>query len=431
MTYEEAMEYLREVSNYGSALGLEAIKELLLRLDNPQDQLRFVHIGGTNGKGSTGAYITTILAQAGYKVGRYISPVVQEYRECIQCVQRDLSKEEQYISEEAVGRHLDRIKNACDQMREEGLPHPTIFEVETVMAFLEFIEKKCDLVVLEVGLGGRLDATNVIQTVEVSVLTSISMDHMQFLGDTLEAIATEKCGIIKSEVPVVSYPQENAVTKIIEQYSNNLKSECNLVEKQAVEVLQSSLEGSRFLYKEKEYHITLLGRHQVYNAAVAIETVEQLVKKGYRISESDIEQGLEKTVWFGRLSILQRDPLILLDGAHNPDAALQLRKALEEYLPNQKGIFLFGVFADKKYEEILQIMSPFAKELIAITPKSERALPSKKTAEVAGKYIMRVVDAKTVQEGIRLAKEEVGQEEYILAFGSLSFLGELDEELRK
>lgn len=426
MNYKESMEYLEEVSHAGSKLGLDSITELLQRLDNPQDELKFVHVAGTNGKGSTSAYLTSILVEADYKVGRFISPVVVSYEECIQVASKNSEGEAQYITKEQVAKHISQIKAVCEEMKKEGQSQPTRFEIETAMAFLEFVDKNVDIVILEVGLGGRLDATNVIQTVLCSVITSISMDHMQFLGSTLGEIAYEKAGIIKNGVPVVSYDQQQEARKVIVSECKEKESKLYMLHNEAVQIQTMDINGTTFSYESEEpYYIPLLGIHQVYNAYVAMNTAYVLQEKGFLITEEQVRLGLANTRWYGRFSILEKNPYLIVDGAHNMDAACMLRESLKTYFDGRQGIFIVGVFADKEYEEILKVTAPFAKTILTVTTNTDRALPSKELKEVAERYCKEVVDAGTIGQAISLAKEMAESGDYILCFGSLSFLGDV------
>ncbi|MDO5521760.1 MAG: folylpolyglutamate synthase/dihydrofolate synthase family protein [bacterium] len=431
MNYNEAMGYLQEVSCYGGKLGLESIQELLKRLNHPEDELKFVHVAGTNGKGSTSAYLASILVEAGYTVGRYISPVVVTYEECIQVVRKDQLVPKGYIKKEQIAKHLTKIKEVCDEMVEEGLTSPTAFEIETVMAFLEFIEQKVDIVILEVGLGGRLDATNVIKNVLVSVMTSISMDHMQFLGNTLGEITREKAGIIKPGVPVVSYDQQEEAKKVIKERCKETGSRLYMLHKKDVSIKTMTINGTTFLLnqeQEEPYYIPLLGEHQVYNASVAMAAANVLVEKGFIIDDENIRLGLANTKWFGRFSVIDHNPYVIVDGAHNIDAADMLCKAVEQYFGTKKGIFVIGVFQDKEYEEIIKRTAKYAKTMITVMTNSERALSSEKLGQVAKQYCDHVIDAKTIENGMQIAKQIATKEDYILCFGSLSFLADITEQ---
>ncbi len=450
MTYEEAREFISQSNQYGIVPGLETITELLNRLANPQEQLRIVHVAGTNGKGSTCAFLTSILNQAGYSVGRYISPSVFSYRERIQISRPDISNHRQeaktkpvveYITREGVCRTVELIKPICESMVREGFSHPTSFEIETAMTFLYFLWEKVDFVVLEVGLGGRLDATNVISKPVCSVIASISMDHMQFLGDTLQKIASEKAGIIKAGCPVVTCDQEPEVISVFRNRAEEMGSELYIADSRKAKDLRFSLEGTEFRYeamvpviREKDmvtnYRIQLLGRHQVKNAILALEAARVLQRSGYHIDEEAIKTGLSTAHWSGRLELLSTRPYLLIDGAHNEDAARTLRESIEIYFTNRRIIFMIGVLADKDYQKILEITAPLADTIYTLTPENPRALRSDNLAEEAGKYCDRVFDAGNVTQALQLAYEEAGEEDVILAFGSLSFLGDLVHALK-
>ena len=450
MNYNEAIAYLSEIEMLGSVLGLEAITELLKRLGNPQDQLRFVHVGGTNGKGSTSSFIANALAFAGYRVGRYLSPVLLDYCEKIQVIKRSETAferaqfeelsimqqtaqfEEQWITQSAVAEHITAIRKVCEGMVAEGLPQPTIFEVETAMAFLEYVRQGCDIVVLEVGLGGRLDATNVISTVECSVITSISMDHMQYLGETIEQIATEKAGIIKPNSMVVTYEQLPSVEQVLKTAASRTGAKFISADFTKLKLISESLDGSVFEYKGSVYQIGLLGAHQVKNAAVAIECVQALKSLGYQIPLEAILLALKQTTWFGRMTVVSKEPTIILDGAHNEDAARTLSESLGRYFGNRKATLVMGVFADKQYQMILKHMLPLANRVFVFAPKNSRALQAnllKEEVEVQAKSLNLTLSqleaASSAVEALDKAKEMVLENEYIVCFGSLSFLHEL------
>ncbi len=448
MNYKEAMNYMDFVSQYGSVLGLENTKELLKRLGNPQDKLKFVHVAGTNGKGSVCTYITEILCCADYKVGRYISPTIFEYRERIQVIkqiEKQITEEEKteiikqnvtYISEENVAKHLTKIKEVIDTMIKENLPHPTPFEIETAMAFLEFVEQDCQVVVLEVGMGGRLDSTNVIETTDCAVLTSISMDHMGFLGNTLEEIAKEKAGIIKTGIKVVSYTQQSQVKKVIEEESKIKKADVIFANFSNINQLEYTLLGTTFEYESNriekiQLKTPLLGENQPKNAVTAIEAILSLKELGYHITKEHIIEGIANAKWKGRFDIVNHNPLVIVDGAHNYDAALSLRKSMELYLNNKKIFAIVGIFADKEYDKICSVTLDKVEEVFAIEPNNKRALNSSILAECAKKYCNRVTNVKELKKALDLALEKATKEDVILCFGSLSFLHEIYEYLEK
>ncbi len=446
MTYEEARSYIDKANQYGSKLGLETTTELLSRLDNPQEELKLVHVAGTNGKGSTTAFIASILAAAGYRVGRYISPAVFSYRERIQLsypvteekagAQSNESLEEgvagcpyrtEYISRQGVGDAVGKIKKACDAMVTDGLDHPTSFEIETAMAMLYFKEVQVDVAVIEVGLGGRLDATNIIREPICSVITSISMDHMQYLGNSLELIAAEKAGIIKVGCQVVSCNQQPEVLEVLKRVSGEKKAPFTLADASMAESLVFTPEGTSFRYKEQDYQIRLLGTHQIINAVLAIEAIETLKKQRYRISGEAVKTGLFWATWSGRLEIIGRKPYVIIDGAHNEDAARRLAEAIRLYFTGRRVIYMMGIFADKDYRRVVELTAPLADRIITLTPNNSRALSSEALAAEVQKYCPTVLDAKTVRQAVDYAYNAAGTEDIILAFGSLSFLGELKE----
>lgn len=451
MTIEEAYKFIEESNKYGSVLGLSSMKTLLARLGNPQEQLKFVHVAGTNGKGTTAAYISAILAAAGYHVGRYISPAVLNKREIIQisykyeasCITSNESGQKKapeldknssiftkYISEEDIACYIEQIQEACISITADGLPHPTVFEIETAMSFLYFLDSNCDIVVLEVGLGGRLDATNVINTVECVVLTSISMDHMHILGNTLEQITREKAGIIKPGITVVSYDQKPEARKIIEEVCKEMEANVTFADFNNVKIEEQDLSGTIFSYEEwKHLHINMLGENQIKNAVIAILAIKALQRFGYSITEEDIYTGLLNARWRGRFEILKREPLFIVDGAHNEDAAASLAKNINIYFKNKKIIYIMGVLADKDYDSVLRHTAKYASTILTITPNNSRGLSSKVLAEAASQYCSTVYDCDRVSEATKIAYNIAGKNDVILAFGSLSYLEEIYQAL--
>lgn len=435
MTYKEAKEFIEEANQYGSVLGLTSITELLKRLGNPQNHLKIIHIGGTNGKGSTGAFITSILTAAGYRVGRYISPTVFSYREKIQ-ISEGINT--YYITKEGIQEAIKRIKPICQEMVNDGYDHPTTFEIETAMTFIYLLSQQVDFLVLEVGMGGRLDATNVIANPICTVFTSISMDHMQYLGDSLEKIAQEKAGIIKPKSPVISCNQNSAVIKILKDKADECKSSFIIADFNNVHKVEYSLEETRFIYpsnkEAKEYIIRLIGKHQVKNAILAIEVAKVLNKvlnnHNYFISDEAILSGLYQAKWDGRFQVLDTKPYFIIDGAHNEEAAINLRETVEIYFTNKRLIFMIGVLEDKDYKSILKIMAPLADTIITLTPENYRALASDKLANEARLYCERVFDCGNIEQALEMAYAEAKADNIILAFGSLSFLGSLVKSLR-
>lgn len=419
MNYKEARVYLDEVSKYGSVLGLESMRELLRRLGDPQNELKFIHISGTNGKGSVLAYLSTILSGAGYRTGRYISPTLFSYRERIQV-------DGEYIEKESLACHVTAIAAAAEDMQKAGLPSPTVFEIETALAFLYFKEKRCDIVTLEVGCGGLLDATNVITTTLMEVIASISMDHTDLLGDTLAKIAAQKAGIIKPDTMVVSAQQKSEAAQVIEDTCKEQHCTLQMVDESKISNVHYGAEGQTFSYKEWEnVAISLAGSYQLKNAALALEGVEALRKLGYALSDQQVREGLLHTAWRGRFTTLRRDPTVIIDGAHNPAAALELKESLERYFPGKTLYFVMGMFKDKDYAQVIDLTAPLARHIITVeTPGNPRAMPARELAEAVGKVNPSVEWADSVAHGVEKALAMAGKEDAVIVFGSLSFLGE-------
>lgn len=419
MNYKEARVYLDEVSKYGSVLGLESMRELLRRLGDPQNELKFIHISGTNGKGSVLAYLSTILSGAGYRTGRYISPTLFSYRERIQV-------DGEYIEKESLACHVTAIAAAAEDMQKAGLPSPTVFEIETALAFLYFKEKRCDIVTLEVGCGGLLDATNVITTTLMEVIASISMDHTDLLGDTLAKIAAQKAGIIKPDTMVVSAQQKSEAAQVIEDTCKEQHCTLQMVDESKISNVHYGAEGQTFSYKTWEnVAISLAGSYQIKNAALALEGVEALRKLGYALSDQQVREGLLHTAWRGRFTTLRRDPTVIIDGAHNPAAALELKESLERYFPGKTLYFVMGMFKDKDYAQVIDLTAPLARHIITVeTPGNPRDMPARELAEAVGKVNPSVEWADSVAHGVEKALAMAGKEDAVIVFGSLSFLGE-------
>lgn len=455
MNYSEAREYLKNVNKLGSILGLNTIKELLKRLGNPQNELKVVHIAGTNGKGSIMTFVQNILMESGYKVGRYCSPAVFNEREIIRI-------NDEYISEEQSADLLTRIKEKCDSMYSEGLPHPTSFEIETAEALMFFKEQNCDIALIECGMGGETDATNVFEKVLCSVIATISLDHTQFLGSTIEEITKVKSGIIKENCPVVMSKQTVEAESVIKKVCKQKNSELIIPTEQDSENVEIDGLTTKVTYKasnNKEYILNLqaLGTYQIKNAKTAVEVAlvldKALTEKTNICDESDknngtgmknninnsgntieknIKKGIEKTVWPGRMEVISKEPLIIIDGAHNPGAVLELRKTLDLYFTNKRITFIMGVLSDKDFSKEAEIIADRAERIITITPNNSRGLDGHKLAETLVKYNhnVQVADSlkQAAEESIDTIKEN--RADMILAFGSLSYLGELKQVVR-
>ena len=423
MNYEEAMNFIQNTSKFGSVLGLDIIKELLERLGNPQDQLKVVHIAGTNGKGSTLAFLAGIFRESGYRAGRYVSPASFCYEERFRINEENISKEDLCF-------YMEKIKKISDEMVRDGMSHPTMFEIETALSFLYFLDKKVDVVLLETGMGGRLDATNVVKKPIAVIIASIGMDHMQFLGDTIEKIAAEKAGIIKEGCPVISYNNQESVNEVIKEKAKEMHCKVTFVNSEGIRVLSESLNGGSFSYRSSDgrcyekIEIPLLGRHQINNAALALEALNT-IRNYYCISEFQTEDGLRKTIWRGRIEILEKDPLVICDGAHNPDGAKSLLNFLQNNFTNRRLIYIMGVLSDKDYEQMIQILTPMAAKVYTVAPDNARALSSKDLAECVRKYHHDVEERQRLKECLEEVKQQADKEDVIIICGTLSFQNEL------
>lgn len=421
MNYQEAREYMEQRPRYGGALGLDAIRALLLEVQNPQQELSFIHIAGTNGKGSVLSHISTVLTGAGYRIGRYISPTLYSYLERIQ-VNGVKIGEADYV------RLVEILRSAVERMEEKGLPLPSPFEMETVLGFLYFKEQACDYVVLECGLGGKDDATNVVpmEKKKLAVLTSISLDHTEYLGDTLEKITLQKAGIIGDGTCVVSACQKPEAARTLKAYCEAHHCVYRTADIREVTLLESRLDGQRFRYKGQEFSISLAGEAQIENAITAYEALQMLAGQGLKLDTDQIVSGMKRTRWNGRFTKISEKPLFFVDGAHNPDAAAKLRASIEQLLLGKRLIYINGMFADKEYEEVVRITAPLAEQIYTIaTPDNDRALPAERLADVIRRYQPRVTPCETISDAVRLAIRAAGEDGVILAFGSLSFIGEL------
>ncbi|MGL6199302.1 MAG: bifunctional folylpolyglutamate synthase/dihydrofolate synthase [Lachnospiraceae bacterium] len=394
-----------------SRLGIERIRDLLERLGNPQNELKFVHIGGTNGKGSVAAMLSTVFVEAGYKTGLFISPYVHRFNERIQI-------NGQLISDSALLSLITDIRVFASQSREQ----PTEFEQITAAAFRYFAQQQCDIVVLEVGMGGRLDATNVISKPEAVVLTSISLDHTVELGDTIEKIAEEKSAIIKQDCTVVSDLHADAVERIIINRCNEMNASLKITDHSLIHSKGRDDRQQYFDYGEyQDLSIPLLGDYQLHNAALVINTIEAMIKKGWQINRDAIRRGLHNVCCVGRFEIINRFPTFVVDCGHNPECAQAIVRNLTMYYPNKKFVFIIGVLADKNYKGIFDILMPHSYQFVFVTPPSLRALQGYKLLEFINRYpepVSSVVCAK-IEDGIQKATQIAGKEGVICAFGSI------------
>lgn len=430
MNYKETMEYIHNTEKFGVNLGLSRIEKLLQLLKNPHKKIKTIHIAGTNGKGSTTAMLTNILVTSGYKVGMYTSPFLEEFEERIQINNCNIPKER-------LCEVVATVKDASMVMIEEGFEQPTEFEIITAVMFKYFYEEKIDLAVIEVGLGGRFDATNVIEPI-LSIIASISLDHMHVLGDTIEKIAFEKAGIIKENTPLVLYPQKASVLEVIKKVAEEKNVPITIVQENAAKFrkvnktadmltqeIEINTEKGRYISELK-----LLGTHQLLNTAVVVVACEKLIEQGYKISEKNINTGLSTVLWKGRMEIMSNNPLTVIDGAHNIDAIIRLRESVGKYFPNKNIILILGILSDKQVDNMVEVIAKDAKKVITVTPNSERAELAEDLLEIVKKVNDKCEYEKSYEEALRKAREYAESEDIILISGSLYMIGDMRKLLR-
>ena len=412
----DSIRYLESYAWLGSKLGLDRITELLDRMGNPQDDLKFIHLAGTNGKGSTAAFLAAMFQAAGYKTGLYTSPYIHSFHERMQVNGVAISDAE-----------LDRIVTDMRRHADVMDDHPTTFELDTAVAFQFFREQNCDMVILETGMGGGLDATNVIKTPELCVITPIDMDHMEYLGDTIHKIAKAKAGILKKDCPVISARQRPEALAVLQETANRLNAAFSQMDVSSIVPLEYGLHGQDFAFGEVEkLSISLLGNYQIENAALAVSAVERINAQGnYQISHASIKQGLKHARWPGRFELCAEHPPVIVDGGHNAQCALALAASLKRYFPDQKAFFVMGVMADKDVKAIVSPILPLAERFYTITPDNPRAMAAEKLAQLITEMGGKAQPVETgMQEAFERAKGEAKQQDGIACYyGSLYSVG--------
>ena len=414
MDYKEALAYINGVEFFGSKPGLTRIRELLERLGDPQKKLRFIHIAGTNGQGSCAAMTASILKAAGYKTGLYTSPYLYRFNERMQINGRQ-------IEDDALAEIVSRVRPAAEAMAD----HPTEFELMTAAALLWYAQETCDVVVLEVGLGGRFDASNIIDAPEAAVIMNIGLDHMALLGDTLEQIAFEKAGIIKPGTDAVLFEQGEEATGVVRRRCEELGVPLHIADFSQLVSEFDSLYGQSFTYRGQPYALPLLGAHQLKNAAVVLELVEVLREKGWKLEQGDVEHGLYAVSWPGRFELVSDEPYFVVDGGHNPQCAETVRDNLLHYFPDKRRILLLGVLRDKDYPGLTAILDAAADEYVCITPASARALPAEELAEHLKRYGKTVTVCGSIRDGVTEALRRSDGDSVVCAVGSLYSVGEI------
>lgn len=421
MNVNEALEYIHSVCWKGSVPGLSRTQQLLKRMGNPEKKLKFVHIAGTNGKGSTAAMTASILQQAGYRTGLYTSPYIYRFHERMQ-----VNGEE--ISDEDLAAVTAFVKPLAETMEES----PTEFELVCCIAFEYFVRKNCDIVVLEVGMGGAFDATNVIDTPEVAVITNIGLDHTEYLGDTVEKIAETKAGIFKENGHAVVYRGAPSVETVFEQVCVQRHVDLKKADFESIRLKKHTLEGQVFDCAGREnLLLPLLGDHQLHNAAVVLAIADTLIEEGWKITEQNIRDGLRTVRWPGRFDVVSREPLFIIDGGHNPQCIEALVTNIRDYLADRRVIALTGVLADKDYADMYRPVMPYVEQFVCITPPNLRKLESEQLALFLTQAGAKATACKTVEEGVHLARELAGKDGTVLCFGSLYSIGAIRDALNK
>ncbi|MDO4534186.1 MAG: folylpolyglutamate synthase/dihydrofolate synthase family protein [Clostridium perfringens] len=428
MNYSEAMEYIKNTAKFGMNFGLERVLKILEYLDNPQDKIKCIHVGGTNGKGSTTAMISSILREEGYKVGMYTSPYLEEFEERIQVNGENIKKDE-------LASIVSEIKGAISKVDVLKFGAPTQFEIITALMFYYFAKEKVDYAVIEVGLGGRLDATNIINPILV-VLTSISFDHMNILGNTLKEIAGEKAGIIKKNCTVVSYPQEEEALEVIKSKCKELNNKLIVVKKESIKDViinkdnfkqEIVIEVSKNTYDVK---IPLLGSHQSLNCAVCLNAINALRNSGITIHDNSIRNGLLKVKWIGRMEPLKTNPLVVIDGAHNIDGIKKLRASIDKYFNYKNLILIVGILGDKQVNEMINIITRDAKNVIVTEPHNYRAESSSVLYEKIREKGIECFDIEDYEEAYKKALSLAKDDDLILVCGSLYMIGDMRKVIR-
>ena len=420
MTLDEALRYIHEVCWKGTIPGLERIQALLDAMGNPERKCKFVHVTGTNGKGSTCAMVASILRKAGYKTGLYTSPYLIRFNERIQ-----INGEQ--ISDADICELTEYVKPFAESVFER----PTEFEMVTAIGFEYFARRKCDIVVCEVGMGGEFDATNVIPAPEAAVICNIGLDHTEVLGNTLEKIAGAKAGIIKPGCDAVLYRERPSVEAVFEERCKALNAPLHKADFDSLHLLSHSLEGQVFDWERfHALRLPLLGEHQLRNAAVALTTARVLQKRGWKITDAQIREGIESVRWPGRFELMRKDPMFIIDGGHNPQCIEALVKNIRDYLPGRELTVLTGVLGDKDFHCMYRDVAQYAKEFITITPANPRALTAEKLADYLRQFGKPVTACDVVADGVRLAIEHAGKDGVVLCYGSLYMIGDIDAALQ-
>jgi len=421
MNYEDCLDYINSLGRFSKKPGLEKIKYLCGLFDNPQENYPAIHIAGTNGKGSATAMLANIMRELGYKTGRFISPYIYEFTERVSINGADISKDDIIL-------YTDKLRQTIEKLPEEYKPNT--FQFTTLLAFLYYKAQNCDVAVLETGLGGRIDPTNIIKSPLVSVIMQLGLDHMAVLGDTVEQIAHEKCGIIKENCAIVLYPvNPPSVIKIAEQTAHEKNCEFIMPDLKYLKILDENIDCTSFKYKNKNYNLKLLGTHQIYNALTVIEAANCL-----RGDYNAIYTGIEKTRFPSRFEILSRKPLLIFDGAHNIPAVCALRETIKNLLPDKKIILICGMLKDKEPENIIKNIAgeSFVERFIAAPVNLERAETPENLRAIAAKYCANAESETDLSAALTRAMGDAERGNLaVVCFGSLYMADDLRRAYKK
>ncbi len=420
MTIQETLEYIHSVCWKGSVPGLSRTRELLRRMGDPHKKLKFVHIAGTNGKGSTASMLASVFRKAGYKTGLYTSPYIIKFNERMQI-------NGEMIPDEELCGITEWIRPYADTMEDS----PTEFELVTCIAMEYFARNNCDIVILEVGMGGEFDSTNVIDQPEAAVIVNIGLDHTGVLGETVEEIAAAKAGIIKGGDAVL-YRGIPSVEQVFADKCKETGTRLHKADFDSLKLHSSDFDGQVFDCGERRnIQLPLLGEHQMKNTAVVLKTLEVLREKGWSISEEQIREGLAEVSWPGRFELLRKEPIFFADGGHNPQCMQALAENIQSYLPGRKLTALVGVMADKDYMDMFSLVAPYISRFVTVTPDNPRALPAEDLAKALSVFGKPVTPCDSVEEGVRTAIAQTGAEEAVIAFGSLYMLGTIRDTAKE
>ncbi|MBQ3290967.1 MAG: bifunctional folylpolyglutamate synthase/dihydrofolate synthase [Mogibacterium sp.] len=427
MKLNEAIEYINSKTWSQWRLGLGRTFELLRKVGDPQKELRFVHVAGTNGKGSTCAMLESILRASGYKTGMYPSPFIEEFTERIQVNGVP-------ITDDALCELTEIVKEAADSMDD----HPSQFEIITTIGMLYFARMKCDLVVLEVGLGGTYDSTNVIESPDVCVITNIGFDHTEYLGRTLAEITSSKAGIIKPGADVVAYPNVPEVMNVIKSVCDEKGCRLTVADFEDISILGADLTAQHLRWRGKmDLDLPLVGEYQARNVAVVLTAIDALIERGWNITEDSIRSGLAAVKWPARFEVMGTDPVFILDGGHNLQCAEAVAESLRKFFPDGGLTLLIGMLADKDYMSVLHTLLPFAAKCCCVTPDSDRALPAAELARIVstdvslGTVLSDTLPAAAFDSVEEAVRECISGTAPVLAFGSLYMAGEVRKAYRK